>query len=532
MGGRMEERDHKRATLSGLRPPVWLVITSVLVLLPLTAFLVGRPHPLEPADFTFVLPEENTTFDPAKAATVSDGWLIQAMFEGLMLLDPVTMEPIPGAAERYEISGDGLTYTFHLRQGLRWSDGQALTANDFLFAWQRALDPATGCRFGFLLDGIQDPKTDLVARDSSTFVVRLRHPCTYFPALAAHFCLAPVREDQVIAFGDRWSSPKHLVSNGRYRLGLRRFKDRVRLLRNEQHPDAPNVALGIIDALVVESKNTALNMFLTGAVDWVNGAPPAAIPRLRGRPDVMINTVLATNFLRFNVTCEPLDDVRIRRALDMALDREALCRHIYRGGEKPAASLVPPSLPGYLPAERTAGGLEQARQLLADAGYPGGAGFPELELLHGAQELSRAVAEAIAAAMKERLGIRIRPAPQEYKVYIDSVIALRYQIALGMWIGDYVDPSTFLDLFKSNSGGNRTGWSSPEYDRLVESASEADTSDRMGLLREAEHLLLEVGPIAPICFRSQVNLLSEKVAGFSVNLLDLHPLDRLRIRGR
>ncbi|MFH0944240.1 MAG: ABC transporter substrate-binding protein, partial [Planctomycetota bacterium] len=257
------------------------------------------------------------------------------------------------------------------------------------------------------------------------------------------------------------------------------------------------------------------------------------IPRLRGRPDVKINTVLATNFLRFNVTHKPLDDVRIRRALDLALDREALCRHIYRGGEEPARSLVPPSLPGYAPSEAAPGGLERARQLLAEAGYPGGGGFPELELLHAAQELSRAVAEAIAATLKERLGIRIRPAPQEFKVYIDSMSGLRYQIALGMWIGDYVDPSTFLDLFRSDSGGNRTGWKSPEYDRLLARASRAASAEvRMGVLREAEQLLLELGPIAPLCYRSQVNLLSQRVEGFSVNLLDLHPLDRLRLRER
>lgn len=502
----------------------------MLLLTPICAFLLGRPRPLPPADLRFVLPFENSTFDPAKATTVSDGWLLAALFEGLTRLDPISLEPIPGVARSFDLSEDGRTYSFHLSGESRWSDGAPVTADDFLHAWSRVLAPETGCAFRNLLRDLE-PNNALSAPDPLTFVVRLRRPCSYFPSLAAHFCLLPVRRDLVEAHRDSWTRPDHLISNGPYRLALHRIRDRVRLVRNEHYARADQVALGVIDALVVESPNTALNLYLTGAVDWVNGAPPAAVPELRKRPDVRINPVLATNFLRFNVTRPPLDDARVRRAIGLALDRQALCEYVYRSGEVPARALVPPSLPGYAGPDLPEAGPEAARRLLAEAGFPGGEGFPEMELLHAAQDSARNVAQAIADGLRRRLSIRLRPVPQEFKVYIHSTQNLKYQISLGMWIGDYLDPSTFLDLFRSGSGGNRTGWSHSGYDQLLlAAAGSLSSSGRMALLKEAESLLLEQGPIAPICHRGQVNLVSPRVVGFTTNLLDLHPLDQLRTR--
>ncbi|MBI4879620.1 MAG: peptide ABC transporter substrate-binding protein [Planctomycetes bacterium] len=371
----------------------------------------------------------------------------------------------------------------------------------------------------------------LAAPRPDTLVVRLRAPCACFLALTAHFSCAPVRQDVIAAHGDAWTDPDKIVGNGPYRLALRRVRDRVRLVRNEQHARAAATRLQVIDALAIDSKATALNLYLTGDADWVNAIPAAALPRLRGRPDFFLNTVLATNFLRFNVTAPPLDDARVRRAIDLAIDRAALCRFVYRSGEEPARSLVPPSLPGYTPAAGGAGGCDAARALLAEAGYPEGRGFPELELLHAADESVRAVAEALAATLQQALGVRLRPAPQEFKVYLDSQKQLRYQVCLGMWIGDYPDPATFLDLFASDAGANRTGWKSARYDDLLrQAAAERDAARRAGLLREAEELLLREGPIAPICYRGQANLVSPRVLGFTTNLLDLHPLELLALR--
>lgn len=514
----------------------------LILLLPITAFLIGRPRPLPRADFTFVMPKENSTLDPAQATSVSDGWIIQALFEGLTRLDPVTLEVLPATAERHEVSADGLVHTFHLRRDARWSDGRPVTADDFVFAWRRTLDPALGCVFAELLQPVEGAaeilagmrparEAGLAATDPHTFVVRLIQPCSYLTALAAHFSLSPLRSDQVGEHGSSFTAPGRLVSNGPYRLALRRIRDRIRLVRNEQYHRAEDVALGVIDALAIDSPTTAMNLFLAGEVDWVNALPSAAIPYLRGRDELRLNTVLATRILRFNVTVDALADPRVRRAIDLALDRDALSRHVYRSGERPATSYVPPELPGYTPPARPQAEIEEARRLLADAGYPGGLGLAELELLHPADESRRAVAEAISLTLRESLGIRLRPMPQEFKVYIDSQNTLRYQICLGIWVGDYLDPSTFLDVFRAGSGTNRTGWKEPRYDALLDqAAASVDQEERFRLLAEAERLLLAEGPIAPICFAGQPNLVSSRVEGFTTNPLDLHPLDRLRIR--
>jgi oligopeptide transport system substrate-binding protein len=232
-----------------------------------------------------------------------------------------------------------------------------------------------------------------------------------------------------------------------------------------------------------------------------------------------------------NVTKKPWDDVRVRRAIDYAIDRAALCRYVYRIGEEPATALVCRGVPGSTPPSESRDALEKARALLAAAGFPGGKGFPEFELLHAADEAARPVAEAIAARLQTALGISARPVPQEFKVFIDSQKNLRYDVCLGNWIGDYPDPTTFLDVFRAGSGNNRTGWRDAEYDsRLDRAASELDDAKRAALLRNAEDYLLEQGPIAPIAWRGQANLVASDIEGFSANVLDLHPLDLLKRR--
>ncbi len=517
------------------------IAATILLGLPLITFLWGRPTPLPPADFSFVLPKENATIDPALATSISDGWIVLALFEGLTRLDPRTLEPEPAAAEGWTVSNDGRTYTFRIRADAKWSDGAPVTAHDFLYAWRRLLDPRTGAANAFLLWVIEGGETfsrgdpgaalGISAPDPRTFVVRVREACPYLPSLAAHFSTMPLRRDLIERHGDRWAALEEVVSNGAYRVELRRVRDRIRLVKNVAYWRADDVAFEVIDARTVESSATALNLYLTGAVDWVNGIPAAAVPHLLGREDLHLGTALATNFLRFNVTRPPFADVRVRRAIDRALDRAALCRYVLRRGDAPARSLVPPSLPGYTPAEAAPEDAAAGRALLMEAGFPGGRGFPEIELLHAADESARALAEAIAARLAEALSIRVRPSPQEFKVFLDSQRSLRYEVCLTNWFGDYLDPTTFLDCFQTGASANRTGWSSAAYDELLAAAATLTTPGaRAERLREAEALLLAEGPIALITYRGQPNLIAPDVVGFSSNLLDLHPLDRLRRR--
>ncbi len=509
---------------SSLRPVAALLL---LLSLPAAAFVLGRPRPLPPADFTFVLPKEYGTLDPADASSVSDGWVIQSLFEGLTRIDPETLAAVPAAAEEIRGTDGGTTWTFTLRAEARWSDGAPVVARHFVDGWRRLLDPETGSPNTFLFEAVDAVE----APDPRTFVVRLSRPCAYFPALAAHFSAMPLRRDLVSRHGDSWTDPDHLVTNGPYRVGVRRVRERLRLLRSDTWHGRDGVDLAVVDALAIESKATALGLFLTGAVDWVNAIPAAAVPHLRGRDDLRLGPAFATNFLRFHVRRPPLDDPRVRRALDRAIDRDALCRYVLRRGDAPATSFVPPSLPGYEPAPAEAEDVEAARRLLAEAGFPGGRGLPELELLYVADETARAVAEALVARLRDVLGVRLRAVPQEQKVALDSMRSLKYDVALGTWYGDYPDPATFLDCFRADAGANRTGWSDPRYDALLDRASRmVDLETRAEVLREAEALLLTEGPIAPLTFRGQPNLVAPHVEGFTTNLLDVHPLDRLSIR--
>lgn len=509
---------------SSLRPVAALLLVLAL---PAAAFVFGRPRPLPEADFTFVLPMEYGTLDPADASSVSDGWVIQALFEGLTRIDPETLSPAPAAAARFEPSEGGTTWTFTLRDDARWSDGAPVLARHFVDGWRRLRDPATASPNAFLFESVREVE----ATADHVFTVRLTRPCAYFPALAAHFSAMPLRADLIAKYGDGWTDTAHLITNGAFRVGERRIRERLRLVRSDTWHGRDGVKLNVIDARVIESKATALSLFLTGAVDWVNAIPASAVPHLAGRDELLLGPALATNFLRFNVSRPPFDDVRLRRAVDRAIDRDALCRYVLRRGDRPATSLVPPSLPGYVPAGAPNEDVAEARRLLEAAGFPDGRGLPEVELLYPADETSRAVSEALVARLGDTLGLRVRAVPQEQKVALDSMRSLKYDLALGVWYGDYPDPATFLDCFRDRAGANRTGWADARYDAQLDRASELlDPDARAALLRAAEALLLEEGPIAPLTFRGQPNLVAPHVDGFRANLLDAHPLDLLSVR--
>ncbi|MBU0754595.1 MAG: peptide ABC transporter substrate-binding protein, partial [Planctomycetes bacterium] len=235
--------------------------------------------------------------------------------------------------------------------------------------------------------------------------------------------------------------------------------------------------------------------------------------------------------LRLNVTHPPLNDSRVRKALCMAIDKEALTTYVLKGGQIPAASFVPPGIPGYLtdagPAIEL--DLDRARTLLADAGFPAGEGFPELHLLYSVDEASRDLAEVIALQFRKNLKIRVHPTAQERKGYFVSQNSLRYELCLCSWLGDYLDPTTFLDIFRGESGNNRTGWKCDEYNRLLDRAGlQGDADARAVLLREAEALLLSEAPLAPLFFRTTANMIKPEWEGYYDNIQDVHPLKYLR----
>jgi oligopeptide transport system substrate-binding protein len=252
---------------------------------------------------------------------------------------------------------------------------------------------------------------------------------------------------------------------------------------------------------------------------------------VKDRPDFTLTPNLGTNFLRFNLTHPPLDDRRVRQAIHLAVDKGELVRYVLKGGQIPATSFVPPGIPGYGPPECEPPDPERARALLAEAGFPGGEGFPELNLLYSAGETNRDIAEVIALQLRRNLSIRIHPSAQERKGYFVSQNTLAYQICFCSWLGDYLDPSTFLDIFRSESGNNRTAWRNGEYDALLSRASgERDPEERARLLAEAESILLDEMPLAPLYFRTTANMIKPGWEGYFDNIQDVHPLKHMRRR--
>ncbi len=506
---------------------------------------------LPPADLTFINGAEPESLDPALALSIEDLRVTQPLFEGLTRNDPVTAAPRPGLAERWEISPDGRTYTFHLRPGTVWSTGEPLTADAVEFSWLRVLDPVTGAGYASLLFVVEDAEAwhlgrlppparpAFRARGPRVFEVRLRHPTPYFLDLCALPTLAVVPRAAIERLGEAWTRSRPLPVSGPYQLEFWRLNDRVRLRKNPRYWDAAGPALEVVDLLSVAHPGTAFNLYETGHADVIwdrNLVPPELLDRLRARPDCHRFDFLATYFLRFNVTRPPLDDPRVRRALSLAVDRRRIVERITRGGEQPAGGLVPPGTAHHQSVRAVAHDLPAARRLLAEAGYPGGAGLRPLRYLYwtagsGAGQEHAQIAVELRAMWGEGLGVRLELDNREKRVFIAAQRALDYDVSQSSWVGDYNDPTTFLDLFQSRNGNNRTGWADADYDALLAQAqAEPDPARRAGLLARAEQRLVgEAAVVAPVYFSSGFHFYRpDRVAGIYPNLLDVHPLQAIR----
>lgn len=500
-----------------------------------------------PADLVWTAVAEVTTLDPARLTAVQDGRVAAALFEGLTVLDPRDLEPRPGVAERWEVSADGRTWTFHLRPDARWSDGRPVTADDFAHAWRRVLEPKTASEYVYMLWPIRGARAYFEARADNRpadpaqvgihvesdrrLRVELESRTPYFLSLVAFSTYLPVRRDVVEDAGGNarahWYLPPNLVSNGAYRLVEWRFQSRMRWEKNPHYWNAESVALERIEVRVYEHPNTALLAYETGAIDLTTSVPALAVqPLLEARAegrrdDVLYGPKLGTYFYRFNCRKPPLDDARVRRALALAIDRAEIIERAARGGQMPAKAFVPPGLAGYERPEGLSEDVKRARALLAEAAYPGGEGLPELAILvnEGADHVP--IAEMIQQQWRRALGVRTRISQVEWKVSLDMITEGDYEIARSGWFGDYLDPNTFLDMFVTGGGNNRTGWSSPVYDRLIrEAAAEADPAQRMAVLRRAETLLLDEAPVLPIYYYATVMLARPELEGISPNLLN------------
>jgi oligopeptide transport system substrate-binding protein len=513
--------------------------------------LLTACHPLPPADITIVNGNEPESLDPAIVTGVSEMRITKALFEGLLRLEGKTARPVPGLAEEWEISQDKRTYTFHLRTNAAWSTGEPITTDDVVYSWHRALDPATAADYAgqlFYIKNAEDFYTGKIkdfnqvgihALDAFTLRVDLNSPVAFFLDLCCFPTLALVPRHTIEIYGDRWLNARPLPSSGPYTLVDWRLNDRVRLRKNPRYWDAARTQNEIVDLLPIGSPNAALNLYETGAADIVwdkDLVPTELLDVLMNRPDFHHYDYLGTYFYRFNVTRKVLDDARIRRALALATDKQRIIKKLTHGGEKPARHFVPDGVAHYASPEGLPFDPESARALLKQAGYAHGKNFPRLQYVFfaaagGAGKIQAQIAVELQQIWREELGIEIELRQIERKIFLNAQSRLDYDISASSWIGDYNDPNTFLDLYMSNSGNNRTGWKSPRYDALIREANaQTDLDHRAELFRQAERLLVEEEvPVVPIFFYTGYNYFDpNKIQGLHQNLLDEHPLQDLR----
>ena len=488
---------------------------------------------------------EPQDLDPHIVTGVTEHSIIVALLEGLTSENPETLAPVPGMAEFWSISEDGLTYTFFIRKNARWSNGDAVTAHDFVWSWQRMLSPGLAAEYAYQLYPVKNAKrfnqgmlTDFSqvgvrALDDKTLEVELDNPTPYFLSLLSHYSTFPVHRPTILKFGaidqrgTRWTRPGNFVGNGPFNLKTWRLNYIIEVTKSDTYWDRDTVRLSSIRFYPIDNVMSEERMFRTGALHVTNSTPSSKIEVYKqNAPErISISPYLGTYFYRFNVKRPPLDDVRVRRALSMSIDRQSIVDSVTKGGQLPAYSFTPPKTRGYsAPASVIQHDIATAQKLLADAGYPEGANFPTLTLLYNTSDGHRRIAEAIQQMWKTILGIDITLENTDWKVYLSRTNALDYDISRAGWIGDYPDPNTFLDMMLTDGGNNRTGWSNTEYDALIAQAAESsDQKARYHAFAEAEKILDIEAPLMPIYTYTRVGLREPSVKNWFNNVLDHHP---------
>jgi oligopeptide transport system substrate-binding protein len=394
-----------------------------------------------------------------------------------------------------------------------------------------AKKPGSGKRCHHVLPDFEST-VGILAEDAATLVVTLNNRTPYFTDLVAFYPLYPVNQACVEEHGTpNWTKPGNIVGNGPFVLQFRRIRDRVRMVKNPRYWNTDIVQLEVVDAMAVKSQTTSLNMYINGQLDWTTTVPNPIIPELRKRDDFITAPMLTTYFYRINVERPGLDKVLVRRALNMAIDKQEIVEKVTKAGQLPARSYVPPGLPGFESGLCGEFNPEKARELLAEAGHAGGRGLPKIEILYNTSEGHRDIAQVIQQHWKINLGINVILRNLEWATYLDTIHKTDYAVARAGWIGDYADANTFLDMFVTDGTNNQTNWSNKKYDGLIEAAkSEIDVAARLSLLHQAEQILMDEQPIIPIYFYRSINMVQPRVEGFSANIQDVHPLHLLRIR--
>tara|TARA_R110002124_G_scaffold9586_22_gene49362 strand:+ start:4421 stop:6001 length:1581 start_codon:yes stop_codon:yes gene_type:complete len=498
------------------------------------AFLATTAGAFAAGELTYVVNNESAKYDPGTTAETFAAPIIGNTFEGLVRFD-ADSNIVPALAESWDVSEDGLTYTFHLRDA-RWSDGKPVTAGDFVYAWKRVLDPATGAMNAAMLypivgaeeaynaKGVGD--IDISAPDDRTLTFTLKSRVPYMMQLLTYSTFFPVREDVVTADPEGWTrNPATFIGTGPFRVTQFNQGESVVFEKNPEYYDADAVSLDKLTFRLIPDPATALAAMEAGDVDGIEAVPAPEIPRLSVESDAfMVVPALGTTYAFFNTHQAPLDNLKVREALSMAIDRSEIVEFVLQSADIPALGLVPPGMTvngeEFTEGRDTFGladtaEVEQAQALLAEAGYPDGAGFPDTVFVTYSSPPIEKLLEAIQQMWKQNLNIDVKIEASEWQVFYPEVQKVEYQIAQMGWGADYPHPMTFLDNFVTGSPNNLGNWSNPDYDAAVAAAkATGDEAESLAEMRKAEAILMNDHAILPQYHRYNYMMMSPKVTGF------------------
>lgn len=484
---------------------------------------------------------EPSDIDPHGNSGLPDSQIKRALFEGLVSRTSDTLEIIPGVAESWEISEDGLTYTFSLRKNALWSNGDPVTAHDFVWTWKRGMNPSLGNPYAYMFFVFKNAEayhngevTDfsevgIRALDDHTLQFELSGPTPYILELLAFKTMYPVHRatlekfDAVNRLATAWTRPENFVGNGPFVIKDWVVNQVLSVRKNDQYWDSDNIKLNEIHFHAVQSLTAEERMFRAGQLHMTLDLPPEKVEVYRRENNPAFNSfpLYSTYYYAFNTQKPPLNDVRVRKALAYAVDRRLLTERVMKGGEIPAHAFTPPNKLGYTPEAKMPEDVALARQLLAEAGYPDGKGFPRITILYNTFEHHQTIAVVLQQMWKENLGIDVNLQNEDWKVWLDSVRLGNFEISRSGWGGDYVDPNTFLDVHVTGGGNNKSNWSNARYDELIRLASQtSDQQERFAYFQEAEAILVNEVPIIPLYTYVRNRLIHPAVKNWHNNILD------------
>jgi oligopeptide transport system substrate-binding protein len=520
--------------------------------------MFGSARAMGEVVFNTQVGEEIRHLDPQKATELGSAHITINMFMGLYEYDHKTGEPVPMMATSYTRNADSTQYTFKLRNDFSWvklENGKVVkqrpvTADDFVYSFRRMLSPELASEYAYMLYIVKNgekfnkgeiknvAQVGVKALDANTLQITLEGPSPTFIKYLPHHSFHVVPKEPIEKFGEKWIENQNIWTNGPFALKEWKLKERISLVKNPYFPDAKDIQIDTVNfRFIGTSSPQSVRAFRAGELDVDFSSPPANdLASLQKEKKLVISKQLGTYFVRLNVTKKPLDNVKVRKALALTIPREEIVKYVMKGGQIPTYSFVPDAFGGYEPAafdnadKAQKDRINEAKKLMAEAGFPGGKGFPELSYVYNTSDMHKNIAVVIVKAWKEALGVNIKPLNEEWKVFLQKQANLDYEIQRSGWIADMEDPLNFAEMFISGGGNNNTGFTNKAYDELIKAARiEADAAKRNKMLADAEAILMKELPVLPVFNYVSINLKQPYVQGFFANKFDQHPLRFVKI---